>query len=197
MFYCSDNNEVVKLNISDNDLKYFIKFVSSSGPFSCCSIINQEINIIANDLTNEQILLEEMIIIHQNLIKPFQKRNVAIQESNAYDTLCRCYTELMNFIALNVLSLCDYFNYISEAYEVILVVNVDEFITVYKYYLNAVCDITSLGGFAHIAKLMNDLPTVVVRLFQDKITTKEASKKISSEDIITYAFYHLLKQLNR
>ncbi|KAG8034358.1 hypothetical protein G9C98_007434 [Cotesia typhae] len=193
----SDNNEVVKLNISDNDLKYFIKFVSSSGPFSCCSIINQEINIITNDLTNEQILLEEMIIIHQNLIKPFQKRNVAIQESNAYDTLCRCYTELMNFITLNVLSLCDYFNYISEAYEVILVVNVDEFITVYKYYLNAVCDITSLGGFAHIAKLMNDLPTVVVRLFQDKITTKEASKKISSEDIITYAFYHLLKQLNR
>ncbi|XP_057324785.1 alsin isoform X2 [Microplitis mediator] len=191
----NDVNEIVKLDMSDDDLKYCIKFVSSSGAFSCCSIINQELRIVINDLTNEEILLEEMIIVNQHLIKPFKKKSNTTQESNAYNTLCHCYTELMSFIALNVLSLCDFSNYICEAYEVTLVANVDEFITVYRYYLNAICDITSLGGFVHIAKIMNELPLTVVRLFKDKVVVK--SKQIQNEDLIVTALQHPLQQLNR
>ncbi|KAL0852518.1 hypothetical protein ABMA27_017037 [Loxostege sticticalis] len=62
----------------------------------------------------------------------FKKKGGATQESNVYETLCRCYTELMSFTALNVLSLWDYFNHIGEAYEIMLVANIEEFITIYK-----------------------------------------------------------------
>ncbi|XP_034950994.1 alsin isoform X2 [Chelonus insularis] len=189
-------DKIVKLNISNNS-QYSIKYISSSGSYSCCSTINQEPSKILNDLNREEILLEEMLTVYQFLIRPFQKK-AARQDSNAYDTLCQCYIDLMNFIALNVLSLSDYSNFIGEPYEVILIANVDEFVTVYKHYLNTVCDVISLGGFGHIVKIFNDkLPQILTRTFSDKVIMQERFKKAGNEEIVTAALEHPLQELNR
>lgn len=172
------------------------KLVSCSGPYSCCAIINQPISDISEDLITDQIFLEEMLVVYQHLIKPFQKKAGVTQESNVYETLCRCYTELMSFTALNVLSLWDYFNHIGEAYEVVLVANIEEFVTVYKYYLNAICDVISLGGFTRMSKIVNDVPQVLKRLFSEKIRAGDATKN-GNEAIITTALKHPLYRLNR
>ena len=118
-----------------------------------------------------------------------------MQESNVYETLCRCYTELLSFSVLNVISLWDYFNHIGEAYEVTIVANVEEYITVYKYYLNAVCDIISLSGFTYIAKII-EIPQVITNLFMDKLKTNE-TKKVADEITITMALQHPLHKLDR
>lgn len=169
--------------------------IFSSGNYSCCSVINEPKINISEDLISEQIFLEEILIVYQNLIRPFQKRGGAMQESNVYETLCRCYTELLSFSVLNVISLWDYFNHIGEAYEVTIVANVEEYITVYKYYLNAVCDIISLSGFTYIAKII-EIPQVITNLFMDKLKTNE-TKKVSDEITITMALQHPLHKLNR
>lgn len=169
--------------------------IFSSGKYSCCSLINEpEINI-SEDLINDQIFLEEILMVYKHLIKPFQKKGGAMQESNVYETLCRCYTELLSFSALNVISLWDYFNHIGEAYEVTVVANVEEYITVYKYYLNAICDVTSLSGFTYIAKII-EVPQIITNLFSNKLKSNGV-KKVTNEVIITMALQHPLRKLNR
>lgn len=137
-----------------------------------------------------------MITIHQNLIKPFQKKAGATQESNVYDTLCRCYSELVALTALNVSTIEDYSNHIGEAYEVSLVSHYEEFIAVYKFYLNAICDIVSLGGFVHMGKIMNDVPKVVMRLFNESGTGEDKSSR-KTQEVITAALQYPLARLHR
>ncbi|XP_017893211.1 alsin isoform X2 [Ceratina calcarata] len=169
--------------------------IFSSGEYSCCSVINEaEINI-SDDLVCDQTFLEEMLIIYQNLIKPLQKKGGAMQASNVYETLCRCYTELLSFSALNIISLWDYFNHISQAYEVTFIANVEEYIHVYKNYLNAVCDVMSLSGFVYIAKII-EVPQVITNLFIDKLKSNEI-KKSADEIVISMALQYPLHKLNR
>lgn len=174
---------------------YSVKQILCSGSYSCCSTINQPICDISFDLTNEQIFLEEMLVVYQNLIKPFQKKGGATQESNVYETLCQCYTELISFTALNVLSLWDYYDHNGEAYEVVVVASIEEYITVYKHYLNAICDVVSLGGFTHIARII-DVPQILSNLFADRIKGAKG-KKANNEAVIALALQHPLNRLNR
>ncbi|XP_033359057.1 alsin [Bombus vosnesenskii] len=190
----SKTGEMFQLDIETSN-KCSPQQIFSSGNYSCCSVINEPKINISEDLISEQIFLEEILIVYQNLIRPFQKRGGAMQESNVYETLCRCYTELLSFSVLNVISLWDYFNHIGEAYEVTIVANVEEYITVYKYYLNAVCDIISLSGFTYIAKII-EIPQVITNLFMDKLKTNE-TKKVADEITITMALQHPLHKLNR
>ncbi|XP_043251170.1 alsin isoform X2 [Colletes gigas] len=96
---------------------------------------------------------------------------------------------------LNVISLWDYFNHIGESYEVTVVANVEEYITVYKYYLNAICDIISLSGFTYIAKII-EVPRIITSLFPNKLKSND-TKKVSNEFIIATALQDPLRKLDR
>ncbi|CAL7949033.1 unnamed protein product [Xylocopa violacea] len=190
----SKAGEMFQLDIETSN-EHSPQQIFSSGEYSCCSVINEAEVDISEDLVSDQIFLEEILIVYQNLIKPFQKKGGAMQESNVYETLCRCYIELLSFNVLNIISLWDYFNHIGEAYEVTFIANVEEYITVYKYYLNAVCDIISLSGFTYIAKII-EVPQVITNLFIDKLKGNEV-KKVNDEIIITMALQYPLRKLNR
>ncbi|KAI4494098.1 hypothetical protein M0802_009252 [Mischocyttarus mexicanus] len=171
------------------------KQIFSSGQYSCCSFLNEPTIDINEDLVDNQIFLEQMITVYQNLIKPFKKKVGAAQESNVYETMCRCYTELLNFNVLNVVSLWDYSKHIKEAYEVVIIANIEEYFTVYKYYLNVICDIISFGGFIYIAKII-EIPQKVSNCFIDKMKGN-GTKKVNNEIVITMALQHPLKNLDR
>ncbi|XP_050465644.1 alsin [Cataglyphis hispanica] len=187
--------DMFQFDIQNKDETNSPREIFSSEQYSCCSVINEPAINMSEDLINDQIFLEEMLIVYQNLIKPFQKKSGTIPEANVYETLCRCYAELMHFSVLNVISLWDYFNHIGEAYEVAIVANIEEFTTVYKYYLNAICDVISLGGFMHIAKLI-EVPQIVSNLFINNLKNSDI-KRNNNEIIITMALQHPLYKLNR
>lgn len=191
----SKTGDMFQLDILVNNKINSPKEIFSSGKYSCCSVINEPAINVSNDLLNDQFFLEEMLTVYQNLIKPFQKKNGTMQESNVYETLCRCYAELMYFNVLNVISLWDYFNHMGEAYEVTIVANIEEYTTVYKYYLNAVCNVISLNGFMHIAKII-EVPHVVTNWFIDNLKDNDV-KKNNNEIVITMALQHPLCKLNR
>ncbi|EFN76628.1 Alsin [Harpegnathos saltator] len=190
----SKAGDMFQLDIQTKDESNSPREIFSSGQYSCCSVINEPAISVSEDLINDQIFLEEMLTVYQNLIRPFQKKSGATQEANVYETLCRCYAELMHFSVLNIISLWDYFNHVGEAYEVAIVANIEEFIAVYKYYLNAICDVISLGGFTHIAKLI-EVPQVVSNLFIDNLKNSDIKK--NNEIVITMALQHPLCKLNR
>ncbi|XP_033227521.1 alsin isoform X2 [Belonocnema kinseyi] len=167
--------------------------VLCSGPYSCCTAVCPSANEISEDLINEQVFLEEIISFYQNLIRPFQKKGAATQESNVYETLSRCYTELMNITALNVQSLADYHNHIGKAYDVTIIANIEECIAIYKYYLNAICDVISLGGFTHIARIV-ELPQVAKKCQDAKAIE---ARKHNNENRIAAALQNPLRSLGR
>lgn len=169
--------------------------VFCSGPYSCFTVDNRTNNDILEDLMNEEIFLEEMLVIYVNLIKPFRKKGSAL---NIYETLCRSFTEIMSVTALNVSSLADYYNQVDEAYNVTLVANADEFITIYKYYLNAICGIISYGGFAQIADCVEVTRTLTNFLSSANQTTqKQRPNKNLEKHTIVEALQHPLLRLSR
>ncbi|XP_076245816.1 amyotrophic lateral sclerosis 2 isoform X2 [Calliopsis andreniformis] len=190
----SKAGDMFQIDIETNS-EFSTRELFSSGEYSCCSLIKEPKINISDDLISEQIFLQEMLVIHQNLIKPFQKKGGAMQESNVYETVCKCYVELLSFNVLNVISLWDYFNHIGEAYDVTIVANVEEYITIYKYYLNAICDVISLSGFTYMAKII-EVPQKITNLFMDKLKSNEV-KKATSEITITMALQHPLCIINR
>lgn len=191
--YFSKTGDMFHLDVQTNNESNSLREIFSSGQYSCCSVINEPAINVSEDLISDQIFLEEMLTVYQNLMRPFQKKSGATQDANVYETLCRCYAELMHFSVLNVISLWDYFNHIGEAYEVAIVANIEEFTTVYKYYLKAICDVISLGGFTHIAKLI-EVPQIVSNLFIDNL---KGDVKKSSNEVVTMALQYPLSKLSR
>ena len=171
-----------------------LKNIFCSDTFSCCTMTNRSLSTISDLLIEEQIFLDESLHVYHNLIIPFQMKGGATHEPNVYETLCRCYNELLSVTVLNVRSLWDYYNRTIEAYEVVVVTNVDEYLSIYKSYLNAICDIIALGGFAQIAKLI-DVLQVLSNVFKDKVKGKDGN--ITNETIIAFVLQHPLQRLSR
>lgn len=171
-----------------------LKNILCSDTLSFCSTTNQAVTAISDVLIQEQIFLDETLYVYQNLIMPFQRKGGATRELNAYETLCRCHNELLNVHVLHVQSFWDYYNHTIEACEVVIVTNVDEYISVYKSYLSAVCDIIALGGFAQIAKLI-DVLQVFSTFFKDKVENGNAN--ITNEAVISFVLQQPLQHLSR
>lgn len=153
---------------------------------------NELASEISDILIEQQIFLDETLHVHRNLIMPFQKKSGATREVDVYDTLCRCHGELLSVNVLNVRSLWDCYNRFIESYEIVAIANADEFISVYRSYLNTVCDIIALGGFAQIAKLI-DVLQVLSNVFKDKINTGN----VTNEAVISFVLQYPLQHLNR
>lgn len=185
-----DNDSTKKIDTIDETLS--INYLSSSGKFTVYSLNNKpDIIINQNNINNEKFLLEEMIIVSQNLIKKLQKKTSATKELNAYEKLCNSYLELMSLTALNVKSINDYKNNKLKIYEILLILNVDEFTNVYKYYITSVCDVISLDGFKKMAKIMPEQSDDIRKLYYPI----DNWKKTTVEDIITNALQSPINKL--
>ncbi|XP_012274645.1 alsin [Orussus abietinus] len=172
-----------------------MKQIMCSGIYSCCYVTLQSVQDITSELQQEQIFLEEIVTVYQNLIRPFEKLGGAIHQSNVYETVCNIYTEVMCLTALNVLSLQNYCNHICESYEIAIVANIKEHITVYKSYIKAICDIIALGGFMHIAKIISVSQTLS-NLFYEHAKDSSGIKN-NNELIILMALQYPLCALKR
>ncbi|XP_058791668.1 alsin [Phymastichus coffea] len=171
-----------------------LKNIFCSDNYSCCTVTKELVREISDILIEQQIFLEETLFVHRNLIMPFQKKSGTIREVNVYDTLCRCYGEFLSVNVLNVRSLWDCYNRIIESHEIVIIANADEFIGVYRAYLNAVCDIIASSGFTQIAKLI-DVLEVLSTVFKDKINA--GSVNLTNETIIAFVLQYPVRHLNR
>ncbi|CAG9771169.1 unnamed protein product [Ceutorhynchus assimilis] len=106
----------------------------------------------------EQIILEEMLLVQHTLLTD--------------DYLCKCYIDLLNFLAANLESL------IMPMNDILIVNNIKEFIIVYKNYVKAIQDVLCINGCEHISKLLNPLKNTSHYMdFYKKYSTKEHQTK--------------------
>ncbi|XP_017773870.1 PREDICTED: alsin isoform X2 [Nicrophorus vespilloides] len=154
------NNEKgeLKLDREDNIMNYILsskQYIALNTPFNN--------SFIVDSLVTEQKYLEEMLLVHVNLIKPVQKRNISCADSLQYEQLCRHYMDLLHFTALNIKSLIDYSNKLISECDIVMFKNVEEHLFIYKAYLNTLHSIISLGGCNVISKLI-DIPACLYKM---------------------------------
>lgn len=167
-----------------------LKRVLCSDSFSCCTTtISHSASEVSEILINEQIFLDEMLSIYQNLIIPFQKKSSVSRELNAYETLCQYYGDFLSATALYVQSLWKFYDGEIEIFEIIIIASADEFLAIYKRYLNAVCDIIALGGFTQIAKLVD-----IRESLRDLVKIKE---KTDGKDLVSFVLLKPITDFGR
>ncbi|KAJ4433880.1 hypothetical protein ANN_16193, partial [Periplaneta americana] len=166
------------------------KQILSSRHISGCLNTSYPTCSAVKDLAIEQTFLEETLLVHSSLIKPLQKKGAPVQETNVYDTLCACHSEILSFACLNVQSLREYTDHGDNESNIMIIQNVDEYIRTYRNYLTAVCDVVALSGYAHIARLV-DVPHKMFTMFHEP----SKKNKKSQEAVVSCALLHPLKRL--
>lgn len=166
------------------------KQIFSSRHISGCLNTSYPTSVAVKDLAVEQTFLEEMLLVQSSLIKPLQKKGGSVQETNVYDVLCVCHSEILSFTCLNVQSLREYTDHRGNESSIIMIQHVDEYIRMYRNYLSAVCDVIALSGFMHIARLV-DIPQKMFTVFHEH----SRRNKKSQEAVVSCALLHPLKRL--
>ncbi|KAK9511048.1 hypothetical protein O3M35_005697 [Rhynocoris fuscipes] len=135
-----------------------------------------------SDLAHEQCFLEELLTVHNTLVKPLSRKSSL---DDTISNLCSRYTDVLHVTAVIVAGLLEG----RPSYEV-LSANREELMFVYENYLNTICDVIAVAGFAHINRAV-DTPLKLTACFSDRLPTR----KTSSESIITCAFLQPLSHI--
>ena len=161
--------------------------------FSCCTMMLESNSDLSKILINEQIFLDEILFIYHNLIIPFQKKKEAVGESNIFEILCQSYYDFLSIVTLFIENLKDCCDKKIQISDVVVVNNTNEFIKIYKNYLNVICGIISTNGFIKISKLII-VHLVFKKMYEEKFSDK---KDVTNEAIISFALQHPLLHLNK
>ncbi|RZC33156.1 alsin [Asbolus verrucosus] len=140
-------------------------------------------NFFIHFLLDEQKFLEEMLVVQLSIIKPLQKKNINTSSATLYEELCKTYMDLLYFWAANVQSLLEYSNGLISLCDIIIFKNLEEFIFVYKNYINTVFNVISIDGFHVISKLI-EISQSLYKLRPESFTKKE--KNNEEQIIATY-----------
>lgn len=153
-------NHNYKENLVDDNRK--VNFLLATNTFTLFNnkyILN---TCIIDYLVLEQRNLENMLVINANILKPIQKIN---QNMALFETLCRNYTDLMYFNAVNVETLILYFkNKLSSYCDILMFKQIDDFLYFYKCYLNTLFDVISISGCDLINQSIDIVPLVYKQL---------------------------------
>lgn len=104
-------------------------------------------SIISKYLNNEQNLLQSLLEMNTDIVRPFIKKIYSINHSQAYDQLFLHFTTIINLVALNIRSVLDYYQLRINCLEIVMINNCIEMCTALKHYLRVFCDITCINGF--------------------------------------------------
>lgn len=160
---------------------------------STYTVLNKAVqnDYITEHLAKQQKLLEEMLMVHTNLIKPLIKKASLFSETELYETLCVRFINLLSITAASVESLLKYRNNIIPESDTIMLRCVEEYVCVHSKYLSTVCDVIAIDGFKYLSKAL-DINQYLYKLRPD-ISKKDKNKE---EQIISLLLLEPLKILS-
>lgn len=143
------------------DSTKFPNFLSSGYYF----LVNHTIfSPIGEYLSNEEKCLHEILSSYNSSIKPFLKKTACIPHGQLYDNLCHAFLNALNFSALTVKSLREYYVKHIKCIQIIFLKNTNELIILYRHYLKYFCNILCINGFEHISFLLEHTNTHNIRV---------------------------------
>uniref|UniRef100_A0A146M3M8 Alsin n=4 Tax=Lygus hesperus TaxID=30085 RepID=A0A146M3M8_LYGHE len=157
--------------------------VLCSGDFTCLMTTTPAKEAtLDSDMAHEQCFLEELVTIHVSIVKPLARKSSL---DDTLSNLCSRYNDVLHMSVVIVAALLEG----KPSYEVLTTYQ-DDLIYVYESYMNTVCDIIAINGFAQIVKSV-EMPPKISACFADRLP----SRKTSPESIITCAFSQPLSHI--
>lgn len=147
--------------------------------YSLLNQANKQNDCIIKHIEKQQKLLEEMLMVHLNIIKPLIKKTSLCLEAELYHLLCESFVNLMYATAVNIESLLKFENNLVPDVEIIMLQCAEELILIHNKYLGCICDLISIDGFKYLSKIL-DVPQCLYKL-RPNISKKDLN---SEEQII-------------
>lgn len=142
---------------SEGAVELFSNFLSSN-EYSLLNVGPKCEESFNNFVVKEQNMLEEMLCVHQHVVRLLMKKSTDLENGELYDVLCKSYRDFLHFLAANVEALLQYRNGLTSIDEVILVKNHKEFSLIYQNYVDCVQNVSAIGGFAEMARAVTVSP---------------------------------------
>lgn len=141
----------------ENDSQQTFHFTNllCSNSYTLLNQVNVQNNYITEHLAKQQKLLEEMLVVHVNLIKPLIKNTSLLADAELYEMLCERFINLLYITAANVESLLKYRNNMISEVDIVMFRCAEEYICVHNKYLTTVCDIVAIDGFKYLSKTLD------------------------------------------
>lgn len=131
----------------------FPNFIASGNYF----LVNHTVFApIGDHLSGEEKCLHEILTSYNTLLKPFLKKTSCIPHGQLYDNLCHAFLNAINFSALNVKSLREYYLKHIKCTQLVFLKNANELIILYRHYLKYFCNILCINGFEHISFIVEN-----------------------------------------
>ncbi|KAK9869444.1 hypothetical protein WA026_003199 [Henosepilachna vigintioctopunctata] len=127
-------------------------------------------------LIEVQRLLEEMLVVHVNLIKHLQKKNANSTNQILFEDICKNYVNFMHVLALDIFSLLEYENNLIPFCDIVIVKHIEEHLFTFKEYFEVLCNVISVDGFNSISKLI-EIPQSLYKLRSDLVTKKDKNNE--------------------
>ncbi|KAL3281564.1 hypothetical protein HHI36_004772 [Cryptolaemus montrouzieri] len=131
-----------------------------------------------------QKLLEEMLVVQINLIKPLQKKNANSSNGKLFENFCRNYINVMKLLAIDVYSLLEYENNLISFCDIAFVKHIDEHLFTFKEYLAVLYSVVTIDGFNNISKLI-EVSQSLYKLRLDLVTKRD---KCNEEILVSKLF---------
>lgn len=130
------------------------------------TILNNVVNsnyFLSEKLSKLQKVLEAMLIVQTNVIKLLTKKCSSFPDCSLYERFCESFTNLLYVTAVNVHSMLEFRYGIILEGDVPMFGHVEEFLLVYKKFLDSFCDVLCVNGFKMILKVL-DIPQHMYKL---------------------------------
>uniref|UniRef100_A0AAR5PKC5 VPS9 domain-containing protein n=1 Tax=Dendroctonus ponderosae TaxID=77166 RepID=A0AAR5PKC5_DENPD len=134
----------------EKPVELFSNFLSSS-EYSVLNVGPKCEESFNNFVVKEQNMLEEMLCVHQQILRLLIKKSNDLEDGELYDLLCKNYRDFLHFLAVNIESLLQYRNGLIGINDVTIVKNYKEFLLIYQNYVDCIQNVSAISGFAAIA----------------------------------------------
>lgn len=133
-----------------------------------CSLNYTVLNHVSNFCVSEnfsklQKLLEVLLVMQTNVIKLLTKKCTTLPDCGLFERFCESFTNFLYITAVNVHSILEFKYGIIFEGDVAMFGHVEEFLLIYRRYLDALCDVLCVNGFKSVLRVL-DIPQHMYKL---------------------------------
>lgn len=150
------------------------------------TILNNMANsnsFLSENLSKLQKNLEVMLAVQTNVIKLLTKKCSSLPDCSLYERFCESFTNLLHVTAVNIHSMLEFRYGIILEGDVAMFGHAEEFLLIYKKYLESLCGVLCVNGFKCILKVL-DIPQHMY-----KLTANVSKKDKNSDELLLNALF--------
>lgn len=163
--------------------------------YTVLNTVSSSHNFLSENLSKLQKLLEILLVLQTNVIKLLTKKCISLPDCELYEKFCESFINFLHIIAANIHSILEFRNGIIFEGDIEMFGHVEEYLLIYKKYLDVFYDVLCMNGFKNILKVL-DIPQHMYKLVPNISKKDKKSDELLLHNLFTQPFNALITHLN-